>query len=135
MKLPAALFIDRGGILHSDTFDNIDHGKFFVVIGKNDDGYVGFFFINSNIHPINQKPEQMKMQYLLRKSDYGFLNYDSFLCCTEIQTIEKDKLDESLAQGRTIVKGVLKSEHIEEVLEMVRNSKLFTEVEKETFFK
>lgn len=135
MDLPTALFIDRGGILHSDAFDNIDHGKFFVVIGKNDDGYVGFFFINSNINPINQKPEQMKMQYLLRRSDYGFLRYDSYLCCTEITTIEKGRLDKSLAEGRTIIKGVLKSEHVEEVLKMVRESKLFTKVEKETFFK
>ena len=43
----AALSIKRGTIFHSTIFEDIDHGKFFVVIGEDDRCLVGFFFINS----------------------------------------------------------------------------------------
>lgn len=135
MDLPVSLVIQRGCILHSTMFEGIDHGKFFVIIGEKDDYYAGFFFINSNINPINQKPEQMKMQYLLRPADYDFLTHDSFLCCTEVTPIAKSKLANSINRGETTTKGMLIQEHIDEVLSMVRNSKLFSKSEKETFFK
>ena len=135
MDLPISLVIQRGCILHSTMFDDIDHGKFFVIIGEKDENYVGFFFINSNINPINQKPEQLKMQYLLRPADYDFLTHDSFLCCTEITPIDKSKLATSINNGETTTKGMLIQEHIDEILSMVRESKLFSEREKDTFFK
>lgn len=71
--------IERGVILHSDIFPDIDHGKFFVVIGVDEDFVAGFFFINSNINrAIWNKQEQLAMQYPMRKADYDFLRYDSF---------------------------------------------------------
>lgn len=42
--------IKRGTILHSNMFENIGHGKFFVVIGVTEEYIAGFFFINSNVH-------------------------------------------------------------------------------------
>ena len=55
MDIPSALIeiqIARGTILHSTMFQNIDHGKFFVIVGVSKDYVAGFFFINSrvNIH-------------------------------------------------------------------------------------
>lgn len=53
MELPVNLvstLIERGQILHSDIFDDIDHPKFFVVIGVSDKEVAGFFYINSNIN-------------------------------------------------------------------------------------
>lgn len=135
MDLPVSLVIQRGCILHSTVFDYIDHGKFFVVMGENDKEFVGFFFINSNINAINRKPEQLKMQYLLRPSDYSFLTHESYLCCTEISTIPKLILADSIQKGITAVKGILKQQHIDDVLNMVRQSKLFSKAEKETFFR
>lgn len=74
MELPQKLtesVICRGAILHSTQFDDIDHGKFFVVIGVSQDCVVGFFFINSNIHPaLRNRPEQLAMQYPMRRKDY-----------------------------------------------------------------
>lgn len=73
MDLPVSLITDvirRGTILHSYMFEEIDHGKFFVVIGINEEFVAGFFFINSriNIH-LEGKPEQLNMQYPLRRSE------------------------------------------------------------------
>ena len=89
MELPRTLIesrIDRGAILHSTMFENIDHGKLFVIVGVNEEHVAGFFFINSNINiHIEGKQEQMDMQYPLRKADYSFLRYDSFLSATRIE--------------------------------------------------
>lgn len=46
MELPAVLVdhtIRRGQIFHSTMFDDIDHGKFFVVVGVTDEEVAGFF--------------------------------------------------------------------------------------------
>lgn len=138
MEIPAKLIensIKRGTILHSTIFEEIDHGKFFVVIGVYEDSIAGFFFINSNIHPsLFKKPEQLAMQYPLKCADYGFLKYDSFLCATNILVKDRSELAESIGQGVTAIVGEMKRNHLEEVLDMVRVSKLFSKKEKECFF-
>lgn len=135
MILPDSLLIKRGVILHSTIFEYIDHGKFFVIIGEDEDNYIGLFFINSNINYFNKKQELFEMQYPLLKRDYEFLDYDSFLCCTEITTLNKKKLSDSFLTKVTEYKGTLQQEHLDDVLTFVRNSKLFTDEEKEIYFK
>ena len=44
------LLIKRGNIFLSGHFDNISHEKFFVIIGEDENDFVGFFFINSAIN-------------------------------------------------------------------------------------
>ena len=137
MDLPLELaenLIERGVILHSDIFPDIDRGKFFVVIGVDEDFVAGFFFINSNINrAIWNKQEQLAMQYPMRKADYDFLRYDSFLCATNIITRSRKELSESIQENRSSLVGHMKQEHLDDVLEMVRNSKLFSNIEKQRF--
>ena len=48
MDLPAELLqqrVRRGSILLSDSFEDIDHAKFFAVIGVYENRIAGFFFI------------------------------------------------------------------------------------------
>ena len=134
MELPNALVeasVTRGAILHSTIFEYIDHGKFFVVIGVSQDCIAGFFFINSNISMyIQDKPEQMKMQYPILERDYDFLRYDSFLSATQIETIPISKIVNTIKAGMTTYIGRLKDKHIKQLLEMVRGSKLFSKREK-----
>lgn len=138
MEIPAALtesVIRRGTILHSDMFEQIDHGKFFVIMGVSEDHIVGFFFINSNINNyIFGKQELLDMQYPMRRSDYPFLRYDSFLCATKVKRVSKRVMNESIAAGITGIVGDMQQEHLDDVLEMVRNSDLFTEADKRKFF-
>ena len=138
MELPEALFegtIDRGTILLAQIFEEIDHEKFFVIVGISGDKVAGFFFINSNIHPsVWKKSEQLAMQYPMKKSDYPFLKYDSFLCATNIITRDKSELASLLRDGDIEIKGDMKKEHMDEVLEMARSSKLFSKAEKREFF-
>ncbi len=138
MDLPSQLLkseIKRGSIIYH-KFDYIDHSKYCLIIGENKDDYIGLFFINSNINfKLNTKQEILDLQYLLRKVDYDFLKYDSYLSCTEIKTISKSKLLNSIESKSTIFKGNLFPKHLNEILTLVRNSKVFSKFEKETFFK
>lgn len=130
MEIPNSLIesqIDRGTILHSTMFENIDHGKFFVIIGVNADYIAGFFFINSNVNiHIEGKQEQLNMQYPLKKEDYGFLRYDSFLSATRIEKIPRSKIVDTINIGITQIIGTMKQEHMDELLEKARESILFS---------
>ncbi|MBQ3688474.1 MAG: hypothetical protein II937_01250 [Bacteroidales bacterium] len=138
MELPAQIYDDvikRGQILHSDNFVDIGHGKFFVIIGVTEDCVVGFFFINSNINSfLYDKPAQMAVQYPMRKSDYSFLRYDSFLCANKVLKLNKTEIIAGLKDNSVTIIDEMKPEHITEVLDMVRNSDLFKEIEKKRFF-
>lgn len=138
MELPIQLLkqgIQRGSILLSDSFDDIDHAKFFAIIGVFQDTIAGYFFINSRIHPIIMaKPRQLAMQYQLKKSDYTFLRYDSFLGANELQIRSVASLAKSMQEGQTSIVGQLTDEDLASVLDACRNSNLFSEKEKQQFF-
>lgn len=126
--------IGRGDILLSE-FDGIDHRKFFVVMGVSEEKVCGFFFINSNIHPaIFNKQEQLELQYPLMSRDYSFLKYDSFLCASSV--IERSVADifDGIRNQTTMVIGRMKDEHINDVVEMVRASKVISERHKRLYF-
>jgi len=131
----AGLAITRGTVLHGN-FDNIDHLKFFVVIGENDRQLVGFFFINSDIHQsVRNKQDQFEMQMQIRRADYSFLNHDSFIGADKIKTISKNRIVSDVANQTTQIKGSLTEEDLNMLLETIRGSKLFSKIEKDTFFK
>lgn len=138
MELPPLLLqqgIRRGSILLSDCFEDIDHAKFFAVMGVFEDRIAGFFFINSRIHPIiKSKPETFAMQYQLRKRDYDFLLYDSFLGADELLTRPIADLVKSMRNGQTSVVGHLTDEDLAAVLHACRNCELFSAKEKRQFF-
>lgn len=126
--------IGRGDILLSE-FDGIDHRKFFVVMGVSEDKVCGFFFINSNIHPaIFNKQEQLELQYPLLHRDYDFLKYDSFLCASSVIERKLSDITEGIKNGTTSIIGRLKEEHIVEVVEMVRASRVINDRHKKLFF-
>lgn len=128
------LFI-RGAILLSNIFDDINHAKFFCIIGENPDEIIGHFFINSNINPILLgKQAILDVQYPIYKEDYPFLKYQSYLDCHTLQKVKKKVLLDSYKNNKTFLKGVLTTEHLNDILGMVRASDLFTPREKREFF-
>lgn len=138
MELPTTLLkqtISRGTIFHSSIFKQIDHDKFFIVIGESEEEVIGFFFINSKVNRhIFKTQSLLDLQYQLKKSDYPFLKYDSFLSCIEINKIKKSRLQDSLSERSTTIKGSLTEIDEANILTMVRSSKVFSPIEKRTFF-
>ena len=133
----ARAVIKRGTILHSDEFDYVDHGKMFVVMGEDDTQLYGFFFINSDINPKIWKGEKaLSMQMQLKKSNYpDILKYDSFLGCQSLLHISKSELINQFSDGRAQYIGDLVEDDINMALEAVRRSDLYSDYEKDTFFK
>jgi hypothetical protein len=117
-------------------FENINHGKFFVIIGEDENNYAGYFFINSNINQnISKKPELFEMQMPIKRSAYSsFLTYDSFIACHKISLISKNKLSEQIRKGSTKYVETLTKEDEELLLNGLRNSKLYSEKEKKRYF-
>ncbi|OAV67235.1 hypothetical protein Barb6XT_01570 [Bacteroidales bacterium Barb6XT] len=115
--------LKRGAILHSDIFEEIGHGKFFVIIGEDENGYVGFFFINSGISEfVAKKPKLAELQYSVSSKDYTFLSYDSFVGCHDIKPISKAKLISSINAKKTTVKGKLTPNDLVAIIIITANS-------------
>lgn len=131
------LHIQRGCVLHSCKFDKIDHGKMFVIVGEDCNGFYGFFFINSNINDYIKKRKLLfEMQMPLKHSSYPqFLKYDSFLDCHELHRFPKQKLEEQFGNGDARIIGQITEEDMNLILEATRESVLFSKKEKESFFK
>ena len=141
MELPSALsetLIKRGAIFHSnaDRFrKKIGHSKFFVVMGVSQGRVVGFFFINSNIHHmVESKPALFALQYPIKMGDYSFLSHSSFIGCASLQEWAYDDLHESIRRKQTTLVGELRDSHLEDILEQVRHSEVFSEEEIESYF-
>ncbi len=104
-------------------------------MGVSEDKVCGFFFINSNIHPaIFNKQEQLNLQYPLLHRDYSFLKYDSFLCASSVIERSLKDISEGISNQTTVAIGRLKEEHINDVVEMVRASKVISERHKKLYF-
>ncbi len=137
MELPQSLgnrIIERGVILHYSGFKNIDHGKFFVVLGVFENRIAGFSFINSNINEhIIKGQEQLELQYPMRPCDYPFLKHLSFLCASDIEQYEVLELINSYNMGKVKVISQMKPEHMQELLDACRESRIIRNVDKKRF--
>jgi hypothetical protein len=131
-----SLFIKRGSIFLA-KFNNIEHNKFFVIIGEKEESCICFFFINSNIHPfIKKKPAFFNLQYPLKHSEYpDFLNYDSFIDCHALLYIHKEELIKQVQKNTAHYKGHLTEEDLSRIIEALRTSDLYSEREKTEIFK
>ncbi len=84
---------------------------------------------------LQNKPEQFNLQYILLKEDYEFLHHTSFVGADDMKRIKVTELAKSIESKETEFVTRLKDSHIEELLSLVRNSKLYTPAEKRLFFK
>lgn len=138
MELPSELvkiLVERGQILYSNIFANIDHPKFFVVVGVAEDEVAGFFYINSRINTnVNTKEEQLRLQFPISKDDYEFLSHDSYISATNVVTLPRDVIVRSMQSGQTLIKGKLLDNHMNDILNKVRSSRLFSKITKDRFF-
>lgn len=138
MELPSELvkiLVERGQILYSNIFANIDHPKFFVVVGVTEDEVAGFFYINSRINTnVNTKEEQLRLQFPISKDDYEFLSHDSYISATNVVILPRDVIVRSMQSGQTLIKGKLLDNHMNDILNKVRSSRLFSKITKDRFF-
>lgn len=128
--------ICRGTILHRFFTTTIPpKHKFFVVIGEDDSHYVGYFFVNSRVNQYVYRHQPMlDMQIMIKRSDYAFLAYDSYIGAHELNTISKSVLLSELTDGQTEIKGSLTAKDMDCLLKNARESDIFSQYEKDTYF-
>lgn len=137
MDLPQSLrnsIFERGAILHYAGFENIDHGKFFVILGVYDNKIAGFSFINSNINRnIIKGQEQLDLQYPILPEDYPFLKHVSFRCASDIERYEISEFLVHYDKGEITVISNMKPEHMQEIIEVCRKSRIIRNSDKKKF--
>lgn len=66
--------------------------------------------------------------------DYEFLKYDSFLCASSVIERKLTDISEGIKNGTTSIIGKMKEEHVTDVVEMVRTSKVISKRHKRMYF-
>jgi hypothetical protein len=139
MEFPQAadLLLCRGSIFHGDIFPDIDHGKYFAVVGEDGNNLIGAFFINSEVNTnVIRTQEQHDLQIPLTNTHYPFLSKDhSFLNCADLIRIEKKSLKAHIDARRVTYRATLEDGDIDYILKKLRSSDLYSKAEKDTFFK
>lgn len=121
--------LNKRGVTPKDG--QADRVKMFVVVGVDEDYIYGGLLINSNPN----KGEQAKNcaflseQHLIRRVDYEFLRYDSFIDCTQIKEIKRSELWKCLSDQL----GSLNSCDKDAIMEILSNTDSLSTKEKKRF--
>ncbi|MDP4274853.1 MAG: hypothetical protein Q8907_11305 [Bacteroidota bacterium] len=123
------------GTVVSIDIAGIDHPKWNIILDLTDDKcLIASVFINSEINfkYINSH-ELRDLQYLIRKSDYDFLDHDSFIDCSKVFTEPYSKFKEALIRNAVRKKGELPASEVNKIYDLVRKSKNITGSTKKRF--
>lgn len=101
--------------------------KFFVVLGFDNDGNVyGGVIFNSFIN-MNLPPYVQAMQHLIKGESYDFLSYDSYIDCSSIKIVKKNKLLKSTNLG------TLEQEDVTHVCDKIKSNSRINKAELKRF--
>lgn len=101
--------------------------KYFVILGFDDDGNVyGGVIFNSYIN-INLPPFVQAMQHPVKGKDYEFLSHDSYIDCSSIKAVKKNKLLKSSSLG------TLNTEDVSSVCEKIKHNSRISKIELKRF--
>jgi hypothetical protein len=120
---------ENDGLTLNNGYDT--RKKYIVIIGFTPEGVaVGALLINSKITPAKLSPEMRDSQYPLLLRHYpNILRYDSWLDCSDIFELTKEKISER--QGK--LKGCLTDDDKERVLAFLKETDIFDNITKRRF--
>lgn len=120
---------EEDGLILKDWYE--DRNKYIVIVGFTPEGTaIGALLVNSNIDLSKRSEELMDCQYPLLVRNYRhILDYDSWLDCSDIFEIPKQKITEKGG----ILKGKLTKEDCERVMVFLRETDVFDNVTKRRY--
>ena len=120
---------EEDGLILKDGYK--DRNKYIVIVGFTPEGTaIGALLVNSNIDLSKRSEELMDCQYPLLVRNYRhILDYDSWLDCSDIFEIPKQKITEK--DGK--LKGKLIKEDCERVMVFLRETDVFDNVTKRRY--
>jgi hypothetical protein len=98
--------------------------KLRVIIGfTNDNLILATLFINTEVNPNKFPTDELKdLHLLLEQSDYQFLEYDSFLDCSQFFEVSYQEMATLIIDNPTFVIGEISEEHKTHAIEIIRNA-------------
>lgn len=124
------------GDIFINKFEGIAHPKFFIVAGiAADKIFTCAVYINSEIHPsLFRKQELLELQIPIKKANYSFLKYDSFVCCSTPLYINSDTIFNWIEKKSCRVVDKLTIDDLTIIINALTNSGLLSEEEIELYF-
>lgn len=124
------------GDIFLNRFEGIDHPKFFIIAGiAADKIFTCAVYINSEIHPsLFRKQELLELQIPIKKANYPFLKYDSFICCSTTLYINSTNIFNWIENKSCKVIDKLTTNDLTTITNTIINSGLLTEEEIELYF-
>lgn len=124
------------GDIFLNQFEGIDHPKFFIIAGiAADKIFTCAVYINSEIHPsLFRKQELLELQIPIKKANYPFLKYDSFVCCSTTLYINSTNIFNWIENKSYKVIDKLTTNDLTTITNTIINSGLLTEEEIELYF-
>lgn len=106
---------------------NTSRDKYFVVLGFDKEGNIyGGVIFNSYIN-MNLPPNVQSMQVSVSKGSYDFLSHDSYIDCSSIKIMKKNKL------AKSPYLGSLSSDDISKVKEKISINSKISKIERKRF--
>jgi hypothetical protein len=127
--------LSKGNVFIGE-FEEIDHKKFFIIIGITTEK-VSFcsVYINSKIPKFMFSNETLlNLQVNIKGSKYDFLKYDSFVSCNRPYMYDVSDLVCWIDNGKCKYVGDIDNEDLENITTTVINSGLLIEKDIKTFF-
>lgn len=120
-----------GRILHVHcSFTNPPKHKFLVYICHHSP-QCSFFIINSEINQFKQnRPSLSQCQVKIDQVSHPFLDHDSYVDCSKVQTISFKDLSDQLTKSNDGFKNIISLEVKKAILVVVKNTKTLSQQEK-----
>lgn len=103
--------------------------KFLVLTLVDEASYL--FCINSEIHEyIKARKHLLKCQIEIKKTQYDFLDHDSYINCSEIIKIDYDDIIEEINSDISKIKGKLNDNEVKYIIKVLRKAITIEPIEK-----
>lgn len=129
--------IDLGSAILIEIPDfDITHKKFAIYFAnnKNKEGFCGLVIINSVINENVNRNAYLKSQHvLIDQNRHDFLDYDSFVDCTQIHEFELQIIIDCLSKDPTRLKGNVSTDILQNVYQKLVESDLISNKVKRSY--
>ncbi len=113
----------------------IEHSKFIIIVSENEENFIlAFVVINSLINEnVNYNTYLKNLHIEITPEQYSFLNHKSFIDCSELLTIEKQKLIEKIITNPECIKGIISDETLRKVHQKITDNTIIPRKLKKKF--
>lgn len=108
--------------------------KRFIVVGINEpESKVAIVYINSEYDPEKIPPHLQGSHTMVETKHCPFLDYDSFVDCSDLREKGLDKIKKSLNKNPSIQIGTIPAQQLDNIMLILKKSKIISTHDKKRF--